>query len=198
MHMCIYIYIYTDTCIHVDVGIDMNIYIYMYMYIYIYDVGWPVCQPASLLKCWCVQLRRARGGQTAASPSLAWRRPKARHVVPWKQSYARGQKTAGGHSPRTPRGETPQGGKQHTGKPTRQQYMYMYIYRYMYICSPPHTGPHRYSILRRKLQLKAVLEGHLSPELMTVMLYISIYRYIHMYMYVIMHRCIDIYREMSI
>jgi len=31
------------------------------------------------------------------------------------------QKTAGGHSPRTPRGETPQGGKQHTGKPTRQQ-----------------------------------------------------------------------------
>ena len=29
----------------------MNIYIYMYMYIYIYDVGWPVCQPASLLKC---------------------------------------------------------------------------------------------------------------------------------------------------
>jgi len=30
------------------------------------------------------------------------------------------QKTAGGHSPRTPRGETPQGGKQHTGKPTRQ------------------------------------------------------------------------------
>jgi len=26
-----------------------------------------------------------------------------------------------GHSPQTPRGETPQGGKQHTGKPTRQQ-----------------------------------------------------------------------------
>ena len=25
-----------------------------------------------------------------------------------------------GHSPRTPRGETPQGGKHHTGKPTRQ------------------------------------------------------------------------------
>jgi len=38
-----------------------------------------------------------------------------------------GRKTAGGHNPRTPRGETPQGGKQHntrreqhTGKPTRQ------------------------------------------------------------------------------
>jgi len=26
-----------------------------------------------------------------------------------------------GHSPQTPPGETPQGGKQHTGKPTRQQ-----------------------------------------------------------------------------
>jgi len=26
-----------------------------------------------------------------------------------------------GHSPQTPRGGTPQGGKQHTGKPTRQQ-----------------------------------------------------------------------------
>jgi len=28
-----------------------------------------------------------------------------------------------GHSPQTPRGGTPQGGKQHTGKPTRQQYL---------------------------------------------------------------------------
>jgi len=26
-----------------------------------------------------------------------------------------------GHNPQTPRGETPQGGKQHTGEPTRQQ-----------------------------------------------------------------------------
>jgi len=46
-----------------------------------------------------------------------------------KAKLRAGQKTAGGHSPRTctPRGETPQGGKQHTtrgeqhtGKPTRQ------------------------------------------------------------------------------
>ena len=28
-----------------------------------------------------------------------------------------------GHSPQTPRGGTPQGGKQHTGKPTRQHFV---------------------------------------------------------------------------
>jgi len=39
---------------------------------------------------------------------------------PMKAKLRAGQKTAGGHSPRTPRGETPQGGKHHTGKPTRQ------------------------------------------------------------------------------
>ena len=39
---------------------------------------------------------------------------------PMKAKLRAGQKTAGGHSPRTPQGETPQRGKQHTGKPTRQ------------------------------------------------------------------------------
>jgi len=53
---------------------------------------------------------------------------------PMKAKLRAGQKTAGGHSPRTPRGETPQGGKhhttrgeQHTGKPTRQHIPSFYI-----------------------------------------------------------------------
>jgi len=54
--------------------------------------------------------------------------PEGSACGPMKAKLCAGSKDRRGHSPRTPRGETPQGGKQHTtrgeqhtGKPTRQQ-----------------------------------------------------------------------------
>ena len=46
--------------------------------------------------------------------------PEGSACGPMKAKLCAGSKDRRGHSPRTPRGETPQRGKQHTGKPTRQ------------------------------------------------------------------------------
>jgi len=50
-------------------------------------VGRPSCLPSCRLGwCWRVQLWRARGGQAAASPSLACRRPRAQQLSPSNES----------------------------------------------------------------------------------------------------------------
>jgi len=122
----------------------LAIYICLYVYVYIYKhtctylnvVGRPSCLPSCLLGlCWRVQLWRARGGQTSASPSLACRRPRADQQEVSSNESKRGvnpthtepqPETARGkhHRGEIPQGGNSTGGKQHTGKPTRQHYLY--------------------------------------------------------------------------
>ena len=83
--------------------------------------------------CWSGASACSCGAPASARllPAQVWRAgmqtPEGSTGGPMKAKLRAGLKTAGGHSPRTPRGETPQGrkqhttrGEQHTGKPTRQ------------------------------------------------------------------------------
>jgi len=91
-----------------------------------------------------------------------------------------------GHSPQTPRGETPQGGKQHTGKPTRQHFLLFYKYTRDYA---QHTQKDtRISAAAAQRTRAAAAIGYIYIHIyICVCVYIYTHTHTHIYIYIYLY-----------